>query len=257
MMRFILLGHGRSGSTLIVRSLEEHPNLRMFGELFHDSERERERAFHALNETFGAERTESQFYREGGDGAEYLREGVFYERPWKDISAVGFKMFYVHARGDAGARRAWDYLIENEDISVIHLSRTNLLESWVSLRVASITKEWVWYAGSAAKRTQVPPLTLDPSECEAYCNQILAQRQWAAEAFRNHPTLEIEYEADIVQRYQATMDRVHDFLEVPRRPARQVLEKQAKRKPHEQISNYRDFEEHFRHTLYESFFHQP
>jgi len=254
MVRFILLGHGRSGSTLIVRSLGEHPNVRVFGELFHYSEQERERAFHALNESFGAERAERRFYREGGDGAEFLREGVFYERPWEDISAVGFKMFYPHARGDAGARRAWDYLIENKEIHVIHLSRANLLESWLSLRVASITKEWVWYAGSAGKRTQLPPLTLDPAECEAYCNQILAQRQWAAEVFRNHPTLEIEYDADIVQNYQATMDRIHDLLGVERRPARQILEKQARRKPREQILNYHDFEEHFRHTLYERFF---
>jgi len=50
---FILLGHGRSGSTLLVRSLTEHPNVRMFGELFHYEQKERERAFHALNKKFG------------------------------------------------------------------------------------------------------------------------------------------------------------------------------------------------------------
>jgi hypothetical protein len=254
MVRFILLGYGRTGSNLIIRNLAEHPSVRMFGELFHDSEQERERAFHALNETFGAERAERQFYREGADGAEYLREGVFYERPWNDILAVGFKMFYAHARGDANAGTAWDYLIGNEDIRVIHLSRANLLESWLSLRIASITREWVWYADSAGKRTVLPPLTLDPTECETYCNQVLAHRQWATESFRNHPTLDIEYEADIIHRFQDTMDGIHDFLGVARRPARQILEKQAKRKPREQILNYKDFEEHFRHTLYESFF---
>jgi hypothetical protein len=226
----------------------------MAGELFHYEQEERERAFHVLNKKFGPGRHEPNFYREGEDGAAFLRESVYYQRPWPEILAVGFKMFYLHARGNANLSRAWDYLIENKDIHVVHLSRANLLECWVSLTIASITKEWGWQKGAPGPRTILPPFKLDPVECENYFNQTLAHRQWAAERFKNHPAIKIEYEADIVRRFQETMDKLHDFLEIPRGQAEKILEKQAKRKPREQIINYEELKEHFRNTLYESFF---
>jgi LPS sulfotransferase NodH len=251
---FIVLGHGRSGSTLLVRSLTEHPNVRMFGELFHDTPEERERAFHALNKKFGPGRHETSFYREGEDGGAFLRDSVFYKRPWSEIMAVGFKMFYLHARGNGNVAKAWDYLAENKDIHVVHLRRANLLECWLSLKIASITKEWAWQKGAPGPRTVLPPLELDPIECENYCNQTLMHRQWASERFKDHPTIEIEYETDLVSRFQETMYELHDFLGIPRGPAEQILEKMGKRKPREQIVNYDEFKEHFRNTLYESFF---
>jgi len=251
---FILLGHGRTGSTLLVRSLTEHPNVRMFGELFHYDQPERERAFHALNKKFGPGRHETDFYREGEDGATFLREKVFYQRPWSEILAVGYKMFYLHARGNPNVSTAWDYLINNKDIHVVHISRANLLECWVSLKIASITKEWHWQKGAPGPRTSLPSLELDPVECENYFNQTLVHRQWALERFKDHPAIEIEYEADVVGRFQETVYKLHDFLEIPRGPAEQILEKMAKRKPREQIVNFEEFKEHFRNTLYESFF---
>src|SRR5215212_2439383 len=189
---FILLGHGRSGSTLLVRSLTEHPNIRMSGELFHDEEKERERAFHALNKKFGPGRHETNYYREGDDGATFLRDSVFYQRPWNDILAAGYKMFYIHARHDSHARTAWDYLVGNKDIHVVHFTRANLLECWLSHKIAFITKEWAWQKGAPGPRTVVPPLRFDPKECETHCNRTFALRRWAAEAFKNHPSIEIE-----------------------------------------------------------------
>lgn len=254
MKRFIILGHGRSGSTLLARSLTQHPNVRMFGELFHDEEPERERAFRAFNESVGPRRREPRFYRDGEDGAAYLRETVFRRRPWRELLAVGFKMFYLHARADPRVKTAWDYLVENTDVRVIHLGRSNLLECWLSLQMAHITGEWERRKGAPGPRTLVPPLDLDPAKCEAFFNQTLAHRRWAAERFRRHPTLELEYEADVVGRFEQTVRRMQDFLEAPRGPAEKLLEKQARRKPREQIVNYDEFKDYFRHTLYEGFF---
>ncbi|HEX8560190.1 MAG TPA: sulfotransferase [Pyrinomonadaceae bacterium] len=254
MQRFIILGHGRSGSTLLARSLAGHPNVRMFGELLHDEEPERERAFRAFNEGVGTRRREPRFYREGDDGAAYLRDTVFRRRRWRDVLAVGFKMFYLHARTSPRAGTAWDYLIADTDLRVVHLARANLLECWLSLQIAHVTNEWEWRKGAPGPRTHAPPLELDPAKFEAYCNQTLAHRRWAEERFRGHPTLGIEYEADVVGRFEQTVHRIHDFLEAPRGPAERLLEKQARRKPREQIVNYDEFRDYFRHTLYEGFF---
>lgn len=254
MVKFIILGHGRNGSTLIVKSLDEHPNVRVAGELFHSDETERCRAFHALNRTYPPDKLERHYYRDGQDGAQFLKESVFYERPWKEISAVGFKLFYIHARKDLNIQKAWRYLLENKEIRVIHLLRADMLASYLSLRVAFITKEWKLWKGTTRPRQEPPRLRLEPAECAAHFNQILAWRQWANENFREHPFLEIEYERDVCARFEAVMNEIHDFLDLPRVPARQLLEKQAQRPPREAIINYDELKQHFRYTLYEQFF---
>ena len=254
MVKFLLLGHGRTGSTLIVKSLDEHPNVRMLGELFNIEEAERSRAFHALNRIYAPDKLEKRYYIEGEDAEEFLRNGVFYKRPWQEIQAVGYKMFYVHARRYPNEKTAWNYLIHNRDIRIIHLLRRNLFESFVSFKIAMITKEWKRWKGEAKPHSSVQPLQIDPKELEFYCNQIISYQLWARQSFRDHPFMEFEYETDICGRFESLMHDIHDFLDVPREPARQLLEKQAKRPLGEIVANYAQLKEHFRDTLYEEFF---
>lgn len=254
MIRFILLSNGRTGSILLQQGIGEHPSIRAFGELFHNDEQERLRAFLELNEEFGSDRAESSYYIDGEDGAEYLREGVFHERPWKDILAVGYRMFYAHAREIPNSSTAWDYLIDNTSIHVIHLTRRNLVENWLSLKIAMITKEWTWSKMSNHKRTVLPPLKMNPEQCEIYCNQVMAHREWARKVFRNHPILELEYEKDLCGRFKDSVKDVYDFLGLSPGPTRQLLDKQAQLKPSEQLANYYEFKQYFAHTIYADFF---
>jgi LPS sulfotransferase NodH len=257
MVKFILLGHGRSGSTLLVKNLIEHPGILMDEELFHPEEAERFKSDPNPNrDAPEMPGVEIRPYRDGEDGAEYLREAVFCDRSRDDILAVGFKLFYTHARGDAKARTAWDYLIENRDVRVVHLVRVNLLESFLSLKVAFMTGEWRRWKGAEGASAPPTSLRLEPRECEEYFNEITAYRAWARDAFRRHPFLEIEYERDVCARYPETMGRVYDFLCVPRGPAEQLLEKQSRRRPRETVSNYAELKEHFRPTAYGKFFEE-
>lgn len=252
MVRFILLAHGRCGSSLITESLARHPEVRVGGELFHCEEEPRRRAFRPLNGTESATHHESRHYRSGTNAARFLEHDVFHERP--GIRAVGFKMFYVHARSNANEREAWNYLLTNNDIRVIHLIRTNMLESYISLRVASITGEWERPRDSSAPRVEAPTLELEPKVCEAHFNQELAWRQWGRESFRHHPFLEIEYDKDVCTRFQAVMNEIQDFLDIARLPASQLLEKQSRRSTREAIINFDELKNYFQHTLYEEFF---
>jgi LPS sulfotransferase NodH len=254
MVDFILLGHGRSGSTLLVKSLDEHPNIRMFGELFNIEEKERCRAFHALNRTYPPDQLEKGYYVEGEDAAEFLRSSVFYPRPWKEIQAVGFKMFYVHARRYPKERNAWDYLIAKRDLHVIHLVRRNLLESFVSLQIARRTKEWKRWKSDTSPVSEYEPFHVDPAILQGYFNEKFTYRQWARRTFRDRPFIEIEYERDVCGDFESVMHRLHDFLRVPRGPARQLLAKQAMHHPCDMIVNYAELKERFRNTLFEVFF---
>jgi len=257
-VKFVLLGHRRSGSTLLLCGLAGNRNIYMFGELFNEHEDDRRKAFASgLRGCSVAERrgmSEEGFYRDGQDGAEFLRDSVFYEHYWEPV-AVGFKLFHHQARDTEGARRAWDYLVAQKDVHVIHLTRRNMLESMLSLRVALQTNQWASLAGESTAPTQpLAPMHFSPQECEGYFNETEESERWAREAFSGHPSMEVEYEADLCRGFQATVHRVQDFLGVPRRRARRLLRKQARVGPREQIGNYAELKAHFAGTPYASWF---
>lgn len=261
MIKFILLGYGRTGSTLLSLALREHYHVRMYEEIFNEAEEERRRSLLAgyrVCQTNGIgyqeEEGRSEFYRNGEDAARFVREEVFYERRCQEPLAVGFKIFYNQARQDRNAKKVWNYLIENKDIRVIHLTRNNLLECLLSLEIAFRTNEWTSPEGATVKRAQLPPFRLDPKTCESYFHELFVSREWAKLSFREHKTLSLEYEKDLCHDFQSTMTRVQDFLGVPRWHTEQPLAKQAKRTPREQISNYTELKEHFHCTLFEEFF---
>jgi len=260
MMRFVLLAHARSGSNLLSCGLFKHDNIHMFSELFNELQEERQRSYRASFKDceVGSQPhpsitvNEDDCYHGDEDGAEFLRRAVFYKHA-RDPIAVGFKMFFHQARTNAQARKVWQYLIGDNDIRVIHLTRRNLIESWLSLRLAFLTDQWIYRAGDVS--VQHPePLYLAPRDCENYFRHVLAGQRWARIYFRKHPFLEIEYQADLCGRFDETMNRVQDFLEVPRRPSKQMLKKQAQRKPSEQIGNYEELKAHFAHTPYTQWF---
>jgi LPS sulfotransferase NodH len=261
MIKFVLLGYPRTGSNLLLSSLSRHPNIHVFSEVFNQDEEERQRSFSigiqksksALPKKATDEFDENAYYRDGDDGAEFLRRRIFYEHALEPV-AVGLKLFYLHARGSSNARKAWEYLMSDQDIRIIHLTRRNLLESLLSWRIACETQEWTLPKGHSPKCSHLPPLYLDPGRCAAYFDMIQTERQRVSTCFSNHPKLEIEYEQDLCQNFDLTVFMVEDFLQVERQLLDQIIEKQTKYQPWQQISNYLELKEHFRASSYAYFF---
>ena len=258
MRHFLLLAHPRSGSTLLLRSLADHPNVKMFGELFNDEEDERQRAF-AGRRRSGADlqagSDASDYYKEGEDGAEFLRQRVLRNSsPDPNIKAIGFKLFYCQARENPYVKTVWEYLLTNPNIYVIHLQRRNLLESYFSLRVATITREWARPKGATPSDFTLEPFRLDPEQCARKFNAITAHREWVKTSWSRRPMLEITYEDDLRGKYEQTIRAIEDFLDLEHVPTEQRLEKQARRPPREAILNYAELKEYFRYTLHEEYF---
>ena len=256
---FILLAHPRSGSALLLRSLAEHAHIRMFGELFNDEETERKRAFREIQRCRMARRLgidKSMYYQNGEDGGQFLRERVFYERPGEGIvKAVGFKIFYEQARENLNVKKAWEYLLENKHIKVIHLTRSNLLETYLSLRIASLTNVWARAKGEPeSKFSGVQPLRFEAEQCALYFDEIVAYRQWVKSRWQDHPMLELNYEDDLLTNYASAFYKVEDFSQVDHLPVEKKLEKQARCHPRERISNYDELKEYFRFTIHEKYF---
>ena len=148
---FVLLAHGRSGSTVLTEALRGHGRIRMYGEICHEDPDERDRATAA-----------DRRYEDGENGWRYLDEVVYRNRWWADIEAVGFKLFGDHARTGPAAS-VCDRLIGDRDIRVVLLERRNLLRALQSYEVAVRTNEWVLPVGARPDHERVPPIWLDPA----------------------------------------------------------------------------------------------
>lgn len=257
MVKFILLGHRRCGSTVVLCGLAESMHIFMFSELFHERSEVRQEAYRVgLRDSLAAKRRgldKTKFYQIGEDGGQFIRDRVFFPRYWSPV-AVGFKIFYHHAHDTPAAEKAWDYLFEHREIKVIHLVRRNLLESFLSLQIALQTDEWTRAMGEVTPRRELPPQHLTVAECAEYFADIERQREWARSCFRHHQLLEIEYERDICLNFQDTIHRIQAFLDIPCLDAQQFLEKQALHKPWQKISNYSELKEHFRNSAYAELF---
>lgn len=247
--RFILLAHARSGSNLVAYSLAAHSQVAMLSEVLSQWPNVRQRCAKGPRH--------SASYEDGADGARFLDEKVFLHHAPRGVQHCGFKIFYDHARFTPAVKTAWDYILENRDIRIVHLKRRDFLASKVSLDVALKTGQWLLENNHDGARHLVPPFTADPADYEYHFNQLHAAQSWAAGAFAHHNVMEIEYERDLFDAFPATMARVFAFLGLDPETPQIRLQKQASHSPAEQLTNFAELREHFRHSIYEQFFQEP
>jgi LPS sulfotransferase NodH len=253
-VRFVILATARTGSNLLLSLLSNHPAIKTHGELFKLDALSSENLRHVLD-----------------DPITYLHERLY--KPQRDtVTAVGFKLFYYHltlehvqvlapvaAFVDAHYDRptleqrfkdAWDRLIENQELAIIHLKRRNMLETLVSLKTAMETQQW-WSV--VPKEDARLTLHLDPEECRQYFCQQDQLVAAADAAFAHHRKMEVVYE-DLVEQPQETLSRVFEFLNVPWHSVTTRMRKQRSAPVREIVRNYGELKESCRNTRWASYF---
>jgi len=260
--RFMILGSARTGSNFLLSLLSSHPSIKTYGELFNLDKLPRENLIEALE-----------------DPVAYLRRRV-YKPHGPGISAVGFKMFYDHLKKDyfdkpvqaadtsqrlqdkfdqfsefiesnydwdtlaMRFRGAWDFLIEDVSLAVIHLKRRNALDTLISLKRAFATNEW-WRLKSDSRPKFA--VHLDPEECSRYFHRMSDFQAAADTAFAAHPKIDLIYE-DLAERQQDGLKVIFSLLEVPSLPLTTRMIKQNTAPARETVANYEQLKNHFRHT---------
>jgi len=126
--RFILIGQARSGSTFLMALLDSHPAIKGFGELFHKELQQR--VWQSKN---------APAIDQDDDPVEYLENNIFTVYP-SHIQVVGFKLFSYHAIAGRW-QKVWSYL-QHPELKVIHLTRWNLLNQYLSLKLADRSSVW-------------------------------------------------------------------------------------------------------------------
>lgn len=239
--RFIILSRSRTGSNFLRGLLNSHKGIVVYSEFF-KSNASIEWGFPGYKDNGS---TLSLFQN---DPVSFLEKRVFQKYP-RHIGAVGFKLFYYHARDDQW-NMLWPYLQNDTQIKIIHLKRKNILETHLSRQRAMLTDKW---ANITGEKEAQPAIQISYEEC---LQDFVQTRTWEQDAeayFSQHPLMNIYYE-DLAADYQVKMKEIQGFLGVKPEPVAPQTFKQASLPLSKSITNYWELKEKFSGTPWETFF---
>jgi hypothetical protein len=229
---------------MLVHSLRSHPDIVCHGEVFGPDK---------SPPLFGLDLKRESPLRDKlleireQDPTFFLNEFVFYAGK---VSAVGLKFKYEEFTLPQ-YRKVFQTILDDKDIRVIHLTRINLLQRYVSQVVATrITKRF-----NTTNPTLVPKsvrLKLPPQECEKEFSFTKQRQDHFKDCFRHHQVMELTYE-ELVTRYDDTMASVQEFLEVDEVPLQSKTQKMLSEDLGDILDNYSEIQEHFRNTRYATY----
>jgi LPS sulfotransferase NodH len=248
---FIILGRPRTGSTLLQALLNSHSHLRVFGELF---------ALYNLP-GWGIEpalKSPDTIALIQSDPVKFLEQYLFNSLPRRLIAspfkphlrAVGFKLFYDQAH-EAPWQVVWSWAKDRKDLKIIHIKRRNILKSHLSQRRAQVSRSWI--STSVGEPAPSLRLYLDYEECLHAFNYTREQETLCDSTFCGHPKIDVIYE-NLSSDWKEEVDRVQEFLKVPRESLKLGTLKQANLPAKVEIANYLELKERFRGTAWEDFF---
>lgn len=237
---YLIVGRSRTGSTLLLRSLKEHPAVVGYGELLRD-----DRINWQSQLGFPTPKQREQY---AADPCLFLRERVF--GPYgRQVQAVGFKLFYYHAQQPTW-RGVWDYLTALPNLHVVHVKRRNLLAIHFSRKVADQTGRW---NGKVAGAPAQGALALDPAECIQDFEETRAWEVACDQRFAGHPLHQVSYE-DLAADFAGELAKVQRFLGVEVQPMQPVTAKQERQPLAQRIANYGELKAQFTGTPWAGFF---
>ena len=238
MTPFVVVSHGRSGSTVLVRAIDQHPLVRCYAEVFNAA-------------VSGRVLADTRKYVDGEDPATFCRDEIYVDE--RDVSAIGFKLHVNQMKKSELERRIWAFLQSKLDLHIILLNRENLFDCYVSDLRARQSGHWRRLPGEPTPESYLSPLTIDIRHCHTYLSNRAKWIKLARDRFSKHPNLEIAYNG-LVSDFQATLDRVFAFLHVEPYPVNAPLGRMNCVAHGDGITNFFELKVHFRDTEFGRFF---
>jgi LPS sulfotransferase NodH len=242
--KFIIISHARSGSTFFKTLLNSHPELLCYGELFYPVPQKH--FFRPELFPFNSSESSEQLEKMRRNNSIKFLEKYIWRKHKKKHKAVGFKIFYYHAR-ESDWKSVWDYIQKDQSIKIIHLHRENRLNTFLSLEKARRSNVW---HGSGVDQS---PITLDPQKCKAFFEQFENFELEFDQKFPNHKNFKIYYES-LAKNRDEQLNKICAFLNVRPIKLKSKMEKIQKRSISESISNFSELELYFKSTKWNKFF---
>jgi LPS sulfotransferase NodH len=252
MTPFIIVGMPRTGSTLLMTTLSQHPRALVYGELFHTVESERRNA-HAIRR---GDKT-IFFDPQAEDAIAFLKRNVWSVENTKHL-AVGFKVFGEYVKAPTTERLFVRLKEKYPSLKVIHITRTKYLDAFVSRGLAQRSKEWVRYADSKTNESEVNGkrricFAADPISLQKFIDSMQEADSFFANHFGGENYIAVDYDGFVLN-YQSESQRIYTFLGLDVIEAKQKTLKQNPLKPKDVLTNFADLRRIFRGTKYETYF---
>jgi LPS sulfotransferase NodH len=241
--RFVVVATARTGSTFLINLLNAHSQVLAFGELFRSPE-----SIGWDVPPYAGFESKRQLSLYQSDPRGFLTEAVFRRWP-RTCKAVGFKLFYYHAR-EMPYAMVWDRLAQDKEILVLHLKRRNILAQYVSLELAHKTN--VWSAVSPC-RERIEPIRLDSDACRRHFEWVRKLETECDAFFAHHLITTIHYE-DLTAQLDAQMKRIQKVLGLREEKPRLSSVRQRTSPLSHAIANYSELKDTFADTPWAEFF---
>jgi hypothetical protein len=221
-VRFAIVGNPRTGSSHLVSLLDSHPDVACWDDEIFD-----------IGEAFDKSGL--------AEPRDFLVHKVFNV----DALAVGFKLLW-----DAMERtpNVW-LLLKTLGVKLVHTRRKNLLDSFISYRLATINKAFTcWYG-----EYKVTTFGADPQDCLDWfemaerCDEVIRCQAQTASI----PRLEVEY-----KELCDGQDRILEFLDASPLRLTSRLKKQRKGTQSDAITNYKELKLYFENSKWITHFEE-
>ncbi len=147
-----------------------------------------------------------------------------------------------------------DEIVNDRDFRIIHLRRENLLRRYLSHHIANyVTHVTLAFNGEAIP--EVPPVTLNPHECEKDFETIRSREAEFAELFAQHPSFSISYE-EMVAGDAKKIGGLLDFMGVSPRVLTTTTRRLGCDDLRQAIANFEELRAYFAGSPYSKFFEQ-
>lgn len=239
--KFVVLAHQRSGSSMLMQTLRQHPGIVSYGELFAP----RQVGLSIGNGVLHSPRLLALRNKYPKD---FLEKYIFSSYSL-NISAAGFKLFPEHITNKR-FDHLWGWLKENKDIKIIYLSRQDFLATYSSLLLAKKDKRWgIDNELDRAKDT----IKINPQKCLAEFQKMKDYRNSVLSKIKNHEVFDISYEK-FAKEPNLYLKQIQSFLGVDAHDLVVKSVKKEKRPLSEVIVNYEELHQFFRESEWKYLF---
>jgi len=199
MNRFVILCHGRTGSTFLVESMSKHEKICVKTELFN-------RNYERRPDVNGEK------WVDGTDSWNFVNRTLF--QPANDIGkTAGFKLMYFHAQGDENEKTIWRRVESDPELGLIVLHRSNIFAAYLSNARAREVGLWQPRKGILSDFYSRREIVVD---IEAMRKFILLTMERQSEGYRlieKRGGVMVTYEA-LFSDPRAELGKVYDYLGV-------------------------------------------
>lgn len=239
-VKFVIVGAARTGSTLLVRTLNTLDGVRCHGELLGPEKvRGYEDGFNPVKATPSErqDRTARLLQERGADPVRFIDRALT-----SDYAATGFKALYsafLHPQW----RGVITFLQSVPDIRFIHLTRKNDLRRYISERI--LLEGGPNHSGAGGRSETPIRIRVDIDDFLRKSAQVETERVEIASRLAHQSVLDIHYE-ELAAATAATVSRVCGFLGITGAPAviEPALQKVGAANLRDTVSNFQELLDH-------------